>query len=54
MRHKKILAFDVGGTTTKSAIIVNKEVIDFRDTPTPIKLSEFLELIKLTINHYKS
>jgi glucokinase len=53
MRHKKILAFDVGGTTTKSAIIVNKEVIDFRDTPTPIKLSEFLELIKLTINHYK-
>lgn len=53
MNHKKILSFDVGGTTTKSAIIVGREAIDFRDTPTPVKLGEFLELIKLTVNHYQ-
>lgn len=53
MNHKKILAFDVGGTTIKSAIIVGREAIGFRDTPTPTNLGEFLELIKLTVDHYQ-
>lgn len=52
MNHK-ILAFDVGGTTTKSAVIIGREAVGFRDTPTPTAFGEFLELIKLTIDHYQ-
>jgi len=48
MQKEKILAFDVGGTFVKSAVVRDREAFDFKLVKTPLNLDDFIKLIQTT------
>lgn len=47
---KKVIAFDIGGTNTRCALVENNKIIKFNSVKTPKTKKEFLENISRMIN----